>query len=206
MSQQENLVKAVKLGRGSRESLVASLDEVKEELVGLHSERDWTVENLDCGEFRSLEEVEAQFETVLRENINASLELAELLRRFFVRVIISPLADLASDQVRPRALIEVDLGLLDGANGGEKRFSTTFDVFEPPVYIRLFDQVSELRSTDPSLSYEAIGRLLKVSGMSIKRTVAYARRMREAGWTEPFQELREPPTKGSRWGRRKPKE
>ena len=86
---------------------------------------------------------------------------------------------------------KIDLGRLGGDHGVEVRFAKALDVFEPPVHIRLLDQVAKLRSADPSLNYEAIGRLLQVSGMSIRGTVAYAKCMREAGWTEPFQILQE---------------
>jgi hypothetical protein len=203
-----NLLAGIKEG-GKISMMVATLQEVQNELDSLQSERNWMIENPDCGEYRSIEDAESRVAEVLRDSIGDSLDLADLLRTVFKRLTIVPVGDLTSPQVRPRALLELDFARVPESKSVDtldiKELSFSIDVFEPPVHVRLLDQVARLRSADPSLSNIELAKLLDVSDMSIKRTIAYSKAMRDAGSREPFRILEAPPPNASRW-RRLPKD
>jgi hypothetical protein len=61
------------------------------------------------------------------------------------------------------------------------------------------------RSQSPKAGYRRIAAQLGMGLMTVKRAVHYARRMDEAGWTEPFQELTEAPLKAARWRNPEPR-
>jgi hypothetical protein len=160
----------------------------------------------DKPEFLTREAVLADLEGASTLLVQSSFSFAELLRRLLWRFEIFPVQTLDCLQIRARA--KVTLSFEAWAKPGEEvpePISTSIDLFEPPAAITHLAAVVAARSQSPKAGYRRIAAQLGMGLMTVKRAVHYARRMDEAGWTEPFQELTEAPLKAARWRNPEPR-
>lgn len=141
------------------------------------------------------QEIIANLSEVLEHLLDTSFEMAEVVRRFVPKCVIVPVQSLDTGQVYPRAKLYVR-GNLDDY---DELTELIVDLFEPPVHIRLVPEANQLRSQQPQPTLKQIGAALGTSYMTVKRALAYARRMESLGVTTPFRELSEKPANASRW-------
>jgi hypothetical protein len=118
-------------------------------------------------------------------------------------------------QVRPRALLTLDLGTLVREHGGEVSADCTpqeivVDLFDPPEHIKHLPRILAARKAKLDKGQKASLSMLAaetgVGRMSIKRALRYTKLMEAEGLSEPYRVLIEKPAKASRWKPRKQKE
>jgi len=141
---------------------------------------------------------------LIRETrLRRSLEFTDVMRRLFPEFTIQSVQALDTGQVHPRGRLRFcpqALGSsLDTDKGAEDGVWIMLDFFDPPKHIAVLDRCLALRAENPKLSLRGIAAQLDVSYMTVKRALAYARKMEEKGTDEPYQEVHERPTNASRW-------
>ncbi|MAG93393.1 MAG: hypothetical protein CMJ48_06550 [Planctomycetaceae bacterium] len=140
--------------------------------------------------------------TLLLHLARTSFEFADILRRIVPELRIQPIQQIDTGQVRPRAILRIDLGALAHDNNGSGRSQPEFvtvDLFTPPVHIEWLPAVLRVKEEYPAWSYVKIGRHLKIGYMTVKRARDYHKLMDKAGLAEPYRRLRKAPRYASRW-------
>jgi hypothetical protein len=78
----------------------------------------------------------------------------------------------------------------------------TLDLFTPPEHVRHLERCVAARRAQPKATLQELADGLNIGKMTVYRALAYARRMTEAGLTDPYREVRERPAQVSRWKKR----
>jgi site-specific DNA recombinase len=145
--------------------------------------------------------------TTLIKLAQTSFGFAELLRRIIPRFEIHPIQQIDSGQVRPRAILTIDPGLL--LTNGQVQTSSPqtyeLDLFNSPLHIALLPEVVKIKAENPKWGYVRIARAMgdEKMRMTVKRAFRYKRLMDEEGLKEPYRILTEKPEHASRWKPRK---
>lgn len=79
------------------------------------------------------------------------------------------------------------------------------DLFEPALHVQHARACAALKQAEPRLSLKRIGAQLGLGHMTVKRCLAYARRLDAAGLIDPYLVLGEQPELASRWKPRQPR-
>lgn len=199
------LAKAIAKG-GRLRALVKELAEVEKDLEIARKQTAADKQNAGAvGVFRSRDQVKAELDAALRQVANTSYEFAELMRRIIPEIWIQPIASL-DGYVRPQAKIQFNPGaVVNSACGknkvkqGQQVVKASIDLFELPLYIRHMAACLAEKAEDPRLSLKQIAARLGISYMTVKRSVDYARCMKQQGWEEPYKELKARPKSAPRW-------
>jgi hypothetical protein len=127
--------------------------------------------------------------------------LREILPEFVVR----PVQALDTPLIRPRAQLTLHADLLAGVTPGgvaeteDPLNPITIDLFDPPLHVHHLAACLQLKRDDPRRTLHEIGDELSISGMTVKRSLHYARLMERQGLMEPYRELQNRPARASRW-------
>ena len=155
---------------------------------------------------RTRKQVEQQLPDLLGNLARQSFEFADVLRQIIPEFILQPVQALDTPLVRPRGKLKVVWGRLLALAGRAPVASELpaetwleLDFFEAPAHIRAMPDCLRLKQTAPGLSLKKIAARLGLNHMTVKRALDYARRMGQAGLTEPYQELHAAPARASRW-------
>lgn len=154
---------------------------------------------------QSVEELTVEPRTVLLELAGTSFEFADLLRCIIPSMIVQPVQQLDSGQVRPRLILTLDLNaLLDAKDrplkdAGGDADCFTIDLFTPPAHIRELPRILEVKRNNSKWGYVRIARQLNVGRMTVKRALRYSELVRREGLAEPYRVLATPPDNASRW-------
>lgn len=210
--QSENLAKAIAAGI-SLDSVVQQSKDLKRQLREAARRRDELLQGqADDGMPKSIEALAVDPRPALLDLAAHSFDFSELLRRIIPRLVIYPVQALDSDQVRPRAALTLDLGVLLPAevkpeDRPEPRH-IVIDLFEPPEHIRHIERVVKARQerlqSGQKASLKVLAADLGIGRMTVKRALGYQRLMEAEGLSEPYRVLMEPPKRASRWKPRRP--
>jgi DNA invertase Pin-like site-specific DNA recombinase len=132
----------------------------------------------------------------LRYLLANSLDFADELRKRIVDFEIFPVQALDSGQVRARGRWRLRFATSSNAGGGWAR---GFDLFEPPIHIRLVEPIVVARGESPRPTYQTIAKRLETSVMTVKRALAYRDLMTAAATNDPYVPLVSMPQNASRW-------
>ena len=203
--QAERLAKAISLG-GNLPVLVKTLAEANKQLKAAMKRRKQLMENQDQTMPMSLEDFRVDPREALLKLANTSFEFANLMRRIIPQLVIQPVQALDSGQVRPRALIALDLSvLLPPDHVGERPEVQSFeiDLFQPPEHIRHLNDVVKLKEVKQAAGQKAsltiLADELRINRMTVKRALGYYKLMQAEGLSTPYRVLSAAPISGSRW-------
>lgn len=193
-----NLGDAIKNGAENSSTLINMLTSTEAQLQEVQQRR--AAKASDSPELPGTRaQLKANFEPVLRSLVETSVEFAEVLREFFPRFDIQPVQALDTGQVRPRAILHFGANATAGNEMDNPPRVVTFDLFEPPVHIRMGPLVTQIRQSSPKATMKEIGERVGTSHASVKRAVDYCARMAKAGVIDPYVPLTTKPAEASRW-------
>ncbi len=200
--QQSNLVKAIAIG-GDLEVLVKELTTTQKALAEAKQAKQ-ALENPRGikGKFVSQAAVAEHLDEALKKLSLTSLDFADWLRRLIPKFVICPVHAQDSPLIRPRAKLTLCMDAWGDGGDAPPPVSVTLDLFEPPVHIRYLDACLALRQAEPKISLKKIAVRLQINYMTVKRSFDFARKMENAGATDPYQEVLERPLHASRWKKR----
>lgn len=148
-------------------------------------------------------ELECEPCEVLVELARISFAFADLLRTIIPILKVQPVQQLDTDQVRPRALLQLDLAALMPKGEGPEPESFELDLFDAPAPIKWLPRVVEVKAEAEArhrrCGYDRIGRLLGIGRMTVKRALEYHWLMRQEGLETPYRVLTQKPQRASRW-------
>jgi site-specific DNA recombinase len=202
-----NLAKAIALG-GQMEALVQQLAEVNQELKVAKKRQAAQTEQQSPALARlgSYREVELNLEVALRAVAKHSYEFGDLMRHVIPAFVVQPVQALDSGQVRPRAKLTVRFATLGAIKGADAAWGprhgdlqVALNLFDPPLHVRHVERCVAEKTAQPQLSLKQIGVRLGLNVMTVKRALDYARRMKDVGTTDPYQEVTASPTNAARW-------
>ena len=180
--------------RPDSETLLTQLDAFESDLKRVR--REIEVEQTKLRESQTLlsrDEVEQQAERAILELARSSRTFGQLLSRTFPDLQMVPVQALDSPQVRPRVVWR--LPEIDETGPIE----LVVDAFEASFPIQHAQQCQACREQHPRWTLEKIIDHLKLGCGTVKRALAYARKMSELGTTDPFRVLTDRPAQASRW-------
>lgn len=204
----QNLTKAIRKG-GKLDSLVKELTEIERQLKRLKLEQagETADDSLDAINITK-QELRENAEPVLYLLAQKSFDFADLMRRAFPVFTIQPVRALGSRLVVARAHLVFQpsafcaVNRADANGTADESVEVVFDVFTPPQHILHMPKCLEEKRNDPRASLRQIAARLKIGYMTVKRALAFARRMQAAGLSEPYQVLKSCPEDASRWRHR----
>jgi hypothetical protein len=197
------LVKAIREG-GELKCLVEELAVVEADIAeAIEKKKRWDEEAEAAGVICSRDEVAERIDEVVELLARTSYDFADLLRRLIPEFVIQPVQALDCPFIRPRARITLRLDAWAEPGEAPVEESTTIDLFEPPVHIKHVEACVAARATSPRAGLRAIAKTLGIGYMTVKRSLAYHRRMQDVGLDEPYREIHERPERASRWKKRK---
>lgn len=201
--EEKNLARAVGKNR-DLDALVSRLREVQDLLKAKRDEdRRRKSRRASIGNFKSIGDIEAQFESAMARMARGSRDFADVLRRLIPQFVIQPVQALDRPQVRPRAILTLSTAAWMLPREPAIEETITLDLFEAPDHIRHLHRCLETRREMPKATLQEIGTKIEVHKMTVKRAFDYARRMEEAGTNDPYRVLNEAPTVASRWRKRR---
>lgn len=191
------VIKAVRMD-GDLKELVSMLRGIEDELsASRHEKERLSDQDQLAGEFRSANELAGRLDEVFSRLAVSSRDFADVLRRLIPMFAILPVQALDRPQVRARAKLTLSLKAWGGSEADDEQVDV--DLFEPPVHVRHLDRVVQAKEQHPSASLRALATQLGLNYMTVKRSLAYARLMRESGLETPYRELVQQPELASRW-------
>ena len=198
--QAENLSQAIANG-GRLQPLVDRLKSVNEELERVRAHRE-TADRKAASKRSTVSraDIDQRLETLLISVAGASFEFADLMRALFAQFDVQPVQALDRPAVYPvgKLTLNGDAAATRCVEAS-KPSDVVLDLFNPPLHIRHLASCLELRDQQPEKSPEEIGRMLSVSGMTVRRAFAYSRHMQQEGVSVAYRELTERPPGASRW-------
>jgi hypothetical protein len=154
----------------------------------------------------SRQEVDARLNDALRAVAQSSYEFADLMRSIFPVFVIQPVQALDSGQVRPRTRLTFRPAVLlgdDHAVEGTGDIEFELDLFKAPEHLSQIPRCPAEKAREPKATLDTIAKRLGLNRMTVKRALDVARRMQQAGSSEPYSALKQAPANASRWKSRK---
>ncbi|MBW3595716.1 MAG: hypothetical protein KY475_00410 [Planctomycetes bacterium] len=127
------------------------------------------------------------------------------MRQLFPTFIILPVQAIDTPQIRPRGRLQssarglVERGETAAHTSGDCGLWLTWNLFTPPAHILHLDTCRQVQQEHPHWSLKRIAAQVGIGHMTVRRALAYGRRMEEFGLQDPYRELHEAPTQASRW-------
>jgi len=184
------------------------LPSLLEKLKALEDQRARVLQEIAANEARageppvlSDEAIRARMPELLRRIAAESFDFADWIRKLISELKILPVQALDTPLVRARVQFVVRWAAL--VKDAVDDTCHALDVGEVPQHIQ--DALVLQRSGQLDGSLAEMARTLGITKMRLKRAKSYLRLMQEAGVTEPYRLLTEPPESASRWRRFKAK-
>jgi site-specific DNA recombinase len=194
-------------GRDDNEALLSELDAVGSDLKKARRKREQRLrEAPQCDRFTSREQVEENLGAAINDLAAMSFAFGRLMKRIIPEFGIQPVQALDCPFVRPRAKLTFTPSVLTEGqrDTGAPEFHVgdvcvILDLFEPPVHIQHLRACVAERKANPTAGLRDIADRLAINYMTVKRALDYARRMEAAGTNDPYVEVKERPSRVSRW-------
>lgn len=197
--QASRLAAAIRKG-GEMEALVGELQTVDKNLQDARAEKaNLETQSQDTSGFDTPDAIADRLDEAIFHLAETSFEFADLFRRLLPVFVIQPVQALDCAQVRPRAKLTMHFDEWSDQGNVPPPISVALDLFQYPVHVEHLAACVSAKKATPDASLDTIADKLGINRMTVKRALAYARRMEESNLDNPYRELVQQPKQASRW-------